>query len=344
MAPTTATDPTATAQVAPLPTSRGDLSASLLAVLAGVAGPAGLPSAPPADTDPLGEDLQLALHLAYELHYRPMAGVDAELEWDPDLLRFRRGLERSFLAGLRQHVSSDETEDDVDAALEPLLVEPVRGTGPSWHLAAAGQRWQLREYVAHRSIYHLKEGDPQAWVVPRLEGQAKASYVAVLDDEYGAGRADRMHAALFAQTMRELALDERYGAHLEAAPAVTLAPVNLMSLAGLHRPLRGVAYGHFVMVEVTSSPGSRRLSAAFDRLDAGPAGQAFYDEHVEADAVHEQLLRAGLRDLLEREPHLAADVVLGLRASLALEDRFGEHLLGCWQDERSSLRQELPPG
>jgi hypothetical protein len=320
-----------------LPSARGPLSEALLEVLTGARPADGLPT-PPAGLDPYGDDLQLALHLAYELHYRSTAGVDDALEWDPDLLRFRSRLERPFLEALRRETSGS---DDVEAALAPLLLEPVSGTGPSWHLSSEGERWQLREYVAHRSVYHLKEADPQAFVVPRLEGQVKAAVVAVQHDEYGAGRVERMHARLFAAMMRELDLDDAYGAYADRAPAATLAPVNLMSLLGLHRRLRGAAVGQFVMVEVTSSPGSRRLSSAFDRLSDGTAGQRFYDEHVEADAVHEQVLRAGLRDLLQREPHLAADVVLGIEAGLLLEDRFGEQVLGAWASGTSSLRQPL---
>ena len=323
--------------VPPVPSPRGPVSEALLEVLRGDR-PADRLPAPPADLDPYGDDLQLALHLAYELHYRPMPGVDDALEWDPDLLRLRSRLERPFLDALRRETSGG---DDVDAALAPLLLEPVSGTGPSWHLAGRGERWQLREYVAHRSVYHLKEADPQAFVVPRLEGQVKAAMVAVQHDEYGAGRVERMHATLFAAMMRELDLDDSYGAHVEAAPAATLAPVNLMSLLGLHRSLRGAAVGQFVMIEVTSSPGSRRLSSAFDRLSDGTAGQRFYDEHVEADAVHEQLLRAGLRDLLRREPHLAPDVVLGIEAGLLLEDRFADHVLGAWSTGASSLRRPV---
>jgi hypothetical protein len=323
--------------VPPVPSARGPVSEALLEVLRGDR-PADRLPVPPADLDPYGDDLQLALHLAYELHYRSMPGVDDALEWDPDLLRLRSRLERPFLDALRRETSGS---DDVDAALAPLLLEPVSGTGPSWHLAGEGERWQLREYVAHRSVYHLKEADPQAFVVPRLEGQVKAAMVAVQHDEYGAGRVERMHATLFAAMMRELDLDDTYGAHVEAAPAATLAPVNLMSLLGLHRSLRGAAVGQFVMIEVTSSPGSRRLSSAFDRLSDGTAGQRFYDEHVEADAVHEQLLRAGLRDLLRREPHLAADVVLGIEAGLLLEDRFAGHVLGAWSSGASSLRRPV---
>lgn len=324
--------------VQPVPTARGPLSAALLAVLTGLVPADGLPTQA-GDADPYGDDLQLALYLCYELHYRSVAGVDPELEWDPQLLAFRRVLERPFLAALRSDVRPG---DDVDAALDPLLVEPVDGSGPSWHLSRTGEHWQLREYVAHRSIYHIKEADPQSWVIPRLQGQAKASLVSVQHDEYGAGRGERMHATLFADAMRELDLDTGYGAYLDAVPGSTLAPVNLMSLLGLHRSLRGAAVGQFAAVEVTSSPGSRRLSAAFARLSAGSAGRRFYDEHIEADAVHEQLLRTDLlRDLLEREPELAPDVVFGLGAALLLEDRFAEQLLGAWADGRSSLLHPL---
>ena len=307
-----------------LPTARGPLSAALLGVLTG--GTSRLPER--VDADPYGEDVQLALHVAYELHYRPLPGVDPDLEWDPEVLRFRALLERPFLAALRADVPGG---DDVEAVLAPLLLEPLDGTGTSWHLQREGTREQLREYVMNRSIYHLKEADPQAWVVPRLEGQTKAAFATVQHDEYGAGRAERMHAQLFAEMMRELDLDPTYGRYVDDVAAETLAPVNLMSMSGLHRSLLGIAVGQFVMIEVTSSPGSRRLSSAFARLSDGTAGQRFYDEHVEADAVHEQLLRRGLDDLLRAETHLAADVVLGVQAGLLLEDRFADRLLAGWR-------------
>jgi hypothetical protein len=69
----------------------------------------------------------------------------------------------------------------------------------------------------------------------------------------------------------------------------------------------------------------------------------FYAEHIEADAVHEQVMRHEvIGDLLAREPELAADVVFGIRATDLLEDRFGAHLLDAWAAGRSSLRQPLP--
>ena len=68
---------------------------------------------------------------------------------------------------------------DVDGELAGLLIEPVPGDGLSHHLRDRGSWEQLQEYFVHRSIYHLKEADPHAWVIPRLQGQAKAALVAV---------------------------------------------------------------------------------------------------------------------------------------------------------------------
>ncbi|MFE8009472.1 iron-containing redox enzyme family protein [Streptomyces sp. NPDC057418] len=92
--------------------------------------------------------------------------------------------------------------------------------------------------------------------------------------------------------MADLKLDTHYGHYLEAAPSPALAVVNVMPLFGLHRALRGALVGHLACMEITSSPGSRRLATAMRRTDAGPAAEHFYAEHVEADATHEQVVAA----------------------------------------------------
>jgi hypothetical protein len=303
----------------------------------GTAARAAVPS--PTGTDPYGEDLHLALYCCYELHYRGFAGVPDEREWDPDLLAARAALERVFLTALRAEVPGGA---DLDAELAALLVEPVDERGVSHHLRRDGALWQLREYVAHRSLYHLKEADPQAWVIARLEGPAKAALVGIEHDEYGAGDPDRMHARLFAEMMDALGLDSAYGAYLDAAPAATLAEVNFMSLCGLHRALRGALVGQFAMVELTSSPGSQRLVRAMRRLGCPDRAVEFYAEHVEADAVHEQQIRLGvLGPLLAGEPELAADVVFGIQASGLLAGRLATLLLDSWAAGRPSLRRPL---
>jgi hypothetical protein len=68
----------------------------------------------------------------------------------------------------------------------------------------------------------------------------------------------------------------------------------------------------------------------------------FYDEHVEADAVHENIAAWDLADGLARaEPDLADDVLFGARALLTLEARWGTHLLSAWSRGESSLLQPL---
>ncbi|MFD5087906.1 iron-containing redox enzyme family protein [Kitasatospora sp. NPDC058201] len=327
------------------PAARGPLSEAVLTALSsGRPGGTDRLRPPPDRTDdPWGEDLHLALYVCYELHYRGFEGVDPDWEWDPELLRLRRELERHFLTAVREETGEPPPLDDL---LDLLLTEPRTGTGPSHFLLARGERRQAREYLVHRSLYHLKEADPQLWAAPRLGGAAQVAFLAVEYDEYGAGHPDRAHSRLFAEMMADFGLDPTYGRYVDAAAAPALAVVNLMSLFGLHRALRGALVGQFAAVEITSSPGSARLAQAFGRLGAGPAGTRFYEEHVEADAVHEQLVRHGvIAPLLAAEPGLAGDVAFGIAAGSLAEDRLSAHLTEAWAEGRSSLRGgPLPEG
>ncbi|MGH3550990.1 MAG: iron-containing redox enzyme family protein [Pseudonocardiaceae bacterium] len=326
-----------------LPAPRGPLSSAVLAALRGTSAAPHAAEVPPGavrQADPYGEDLQLALYSCYELHYRGFAGVSDDLEWDPGLLGLRRQLEQVFHTALRADVAGGT---DVAAEIGALLVEPVDAAGVSHHLRHAGQLWQLREYVVQRSLYHLKEADPQAWVIPRLSGPAKVALVSVEHDEYGSGNPDRMHARLFADMMAELGLRAEYGAYLDAAQATALAEVNFMSLCGLHRRLRGGLIGQLVTAELTSSPASDRLVRAMRRLGCGPRAIEFFAEHIEADAVHEQLIRHGvIAPLLAAEPELARDLVFGIQASTLLADRFADLLLSRWAQRQTTLRNPLP--
>ncbi|WP_054812680.1 iron-containing redox enzyme family protein [Nocardia arizonensis] len=319
-----------------LPAPRGELSASLREVLGTDPGSA-VPVGPAAD--PFGEDLHLALHMCYELHYRGWAGVDIDWEWDPALLTLRAALEKTYLEALRASVPGG---DDLDAELDALLRTPVEPDGPSAHLRDEGGWPQMREYFAHRSIYHHKEADPYIWVVPRVSGQAKASLVAVEFDEFGGGRGERVHARLYADLLAGAGLDTGYLRYLDEVPAPMLALVNMMSLFGLHRAHRAASIGHFASVEITSPPGAARMVDALERLDADAACVRFYREHVEADAVHEQVMRRDvIGDLLAREPDLRADVVFGIQVTNLLEDRFADHVLSAWRDGRTSLRHPI---
>ncbi|MCW4355500.1 iron-containing redox enzyme family protein [Hoyosella sp. YIM 151337] len=286
-------------------------------------------------SDPFGDDVQLALTICYELHYRGFAELDQRWEWYPELLWLRAALEERFVTSLRTRIPQ---RDPVDT-LEDLCTTPdTDAEGVPQHLRDQGTWDQLREFFIHRSIYHLKEADPHAFVIPRLTGQVKAALVAVEFDEYGGGRAARMHSQLYRDLMDAAGLNPRYLAYLDAVPAETLATVNLMSLCGLHRAHRGALVGMFAAAEITTGPSAKVMVDALSRLEAPEACVEFYREHIEADAVHEQLMRKDVVGALLRfEPELTEDVSFGIHASEYLEDRFASRLLQHWHRGSSSL-------
>jgi hypothetical protein len=294
--------------------------------------------------DPLADDdLQLALYLCFELHYRSFPEVDPAWEWDPSLLAARAVLERAFFGALEAAVPPEEAVDPEEVG-DLLFRLESEDDGPSLsrHLEVNAGIEEFREFVAHRSLYQLKESDPHSWAIPRLNGAAKTALLEVQADEYGGGRVERMHSRLFAKTMRALGLDDRENAYLPHAPGETLASVNLMSATGLRRSRRGAIVGHLAMFEMTSALPNRRYGNALRRLGYGEEATDFYDEHVEADAVHENIAAYDLAGGLARqEPELADDILFGARALLHLEDRLARRMLAAWEDGRTSLRRPL---
>jgi hypothetical protein len=328
-----------------LPSPRGPLSERLFELLRED------PSDPAAEfptavevEEPLGDDdLQLALYVCYELHYSSIQGVDEGWEWSPSLLRFRALLEQRFERALAAAVPSAGAEEvtAIGSALQ-RIVAADEGPPLSRFLETRASLEQMLEHVVHRSAYQLKESDPHSWAIPRLSAVPKAALLEVQFDEYGGGSSDRMHSVLFERTMTGLGLDGTYGAYLDHLPGVTLATVNLMSGFGLHRRRRGALVGHLAGFEMTSSIPNRRYGNALRRLGFGREVTHFYDEHVEADAVHENIAAWDLAGGLARaEPEVAADILFGARALLALEARWGAHLLDSWERGETSLRKPL---
>jgi len=321
-----------------LPEPRGAVTELLLEAL-----PEGiwlLPAVEPSSD----EDLQLALYLCYELHYRGLPGVDDRWEWEPSLLALRAALEARFEADLRRDVPLPQPRGAIDLELR-AIEEADEAPSLSKHLERKGTLDQYLEFVVHRSAYQLKEADPHSWALPRLHGGPKAAIVEIQADEYGGGEANRIHAQLFAKAMDAMNLDSRYGAYVDHLPAVTLATVNLMSLFGLHRRLRGAIVGHLALFEMTSSVPNRRYANGLRRLGFEGDALDFYDEHVVADAVHENVAAVDLAGgLAKQDPTLAPDILWGAAALTELEGRFARHLLDAWAAGESSLRRpiELP--
>lgn len=323
-----------------LPDPRGELSSHVIDLLA--ADPSswrGSAPSPEVDEPLTDDDLQLALACCYELHYLGFDGVDDSWEWDSRLLGFRAGLEEVMTRGLMDAVGAPNRACDVPTQLRELVAADS-GPSLSTHLAHAGSLEQFCEFVMHRSAYQLKEADPHTWAIPRLRGLAKATLVGIQQEEYGEGELHRMHSTLFAELMSALGLDCTYGAYIDALPGVTLATVNLMSLFGLHRRWRGAIVGHLAVFEITSPVPNKRYADGLRRLGLEASATRFYDEHVQADAVHERMATEDLAGALAvEEPSISGDILFGARCLIHTDNSFAAHLLGSWSDGRSSLLQ-----
>jgi Iron-containing redox enzyme len=195
----------------------------------------------------------------------------------------------------------------------------------------------MNEFLIHRSAYQLKEADPHSWAIPRLEGATKAALLEIQYDEYGSGDPSWIHAELFRATLTSIGLDGRYGAYVDRLPGTTLATVNLVSLFGLHRRWRGALLGHLALFESTSAIPNRAYGNGLRRLGFGEETTRFFDEHVEADSLHQVLAGDLAARFAAREPDLAGDVLFGAMALDELEGRFAASVLGAWTAGRSSL-------
>ena len=337
----------------PVPEPRGELSAALVEALHAHRRPTDLrgPAAGLADRyrdDPreilLDDDAQLVLTMLYELHLAGLSDVDPEWEWNTEILDVRRRLEGPFDAALRSQTEAAVATarstfgSDVVSALWQMTA-PTAGPGLAEFMAKEADVERFREFLVHRSLNQLREADLHTWGIPRLQGPPKAALVEIQADEYGGGRFDRMHSRLFARTMRALDLSSRYAHYVDAVPALTLAALNALSYFGIHRRLLGALIGHLCAVETTSALPSRKFAEGLRRLGFGTEATLFFDEHVEADSVHEQI---AVRDLaggyVAGHPEQRDDVLFGAATCLTFDELVGAQMSQAWAHGASSLR------
>ncbi len=266
-----------------------------------------------ADSDPHGRDLQLALYVSYELHHRGFAGVDPRWEWDPGVLQLRARLEEAFGTALRDGVGDVSRCKAVDEI--PRLCtqnSPLAG-----YLREHGTWAQMREYFVQRSVYRLRVDDART-----TDGMTPVKF-----GESPLGGSDHEPRRRFAEVLRAAGLDASYLHYLNDASAEALAMVNMMSMFALHGNLRGAATGQVLATRIAVRSASAGLVDALVRLGAPQPCVQFYRDNV----------RTGLKArcetvaaLLDAEPELESEVVLGIRAFELLERRLTTRLLTRW--------------
>ncbi|WP_297619047.1 iron-containing redox enzyme family protein [Nocardioides sp.] len=317
-----------------MPKPRGALSEWLVARLAAASPEASRGPAPAADSR---DDEAIALWTLHELSYRGFEDASDRGEREPEVLVVRHLLEDALEDRLRSRWADEAgsadpapAADDVPAALEALV---AADDGPSLadHVRRHADVDQVLEMLRQRSVYQLKEADPTTWVVPRLPTRAKAALMELQFDEYGNGDPNRLHAHLFARGLESVGLRSEYGAYVDDALPETLELNNSLTMFGLHRRLRGAAMGHLAAFEMTSSIPARKIAQGLGRLGLDGAMVGYYDEHVEADAIHEQVAAHDIcGTLAEDEPEQAAEILFGAFTCLDLESRVAGALFSAW--------------
>lgn len=308
------------------PTARGPVSEAILSAMRSgdTASVVELPDVGCAD------DAQIALWSLFALHHRGFDDVDDELEWDPHLIAVRRRLEQDFERNLRDRAPKCPEQGDF---AEDFFAFVAGHEGPSVvsHLQRSATDEQMRQFLRHKSIYTLKESDHTTWTIPRLSHRVKAAVMELQYDEYGGGDPNRLHAHLFARGLEKSGLSPEYGAYIDEAPCEILEQDNVMSMLGLNRRLRAASLGFLAAFEATSSAPSRKVARGLERLGFPAEIITYYTEHVEADAVHEQLaVRTICGALLDEEPGQYENVYFGAWAAMHVDDRYAERMLKEW--------------
>jgi hypothetical protein len=311
-------------RVTALPKPRGRLSESVLARLGDQ--PTAGSELPRPESD---DDAAITLWTLHELSYGGFEDVDDGAERDPELFRVRCLLEDDLERRLRERWPGVPDVDLAGGFFDWVAAHD--GASVARHVQTAATEEQVLDLLRVRSVYHLKEADPTSWVIPRLSAGPKAALVELQYDEYGVGDPERLHHALWARGMEASGLRPETGVYVDEAPTEVLDQNNALSMFGLQRRLRGAALGHLAAFEATSSLPSRRMVQGLERLGFSREMVGYYAEHVEADAVHEQVaLRDVCLRLVEDEPGLEPDVWFGAWACLDLEDRVARRLLDAW--------------
>ena len=211
-------------------------------------------------------------------------------EWHPSLLGLRSGSERRHFAALRDAGRAAGRRPGCRSTGLAELVAADDGPSLSSHGQAARDLDQFREFVAHRSVYHLRRRTRTAGRSPGSAVRRRPRWWRSRPTSTATAAPDRMHAELFAGAPSTgWAWTPTYGAHVDEAPGGDVGDHQPDVAVRAAPTLAWRALGHLAAFEMTSSLPNRRYGNGLRRLGFDELATRFYDEHVEADAVHEQI-------------------------------------------------------
>ncbi len=269
-------------------------------------------------------------------------------EHDLTLIALRLELERAFEAqGAREAVVPDDMPEDPEAFAGWLEELALVREMPFEH-ADVGAFYreritleQMKEVVAQRSLFFLKEPDPWTMVIPSLHGRAKAGLIDLILDEYGWGRYDQMHSTVYEVLMGKLGLETGYDHYLDQASWQSLAGLNAQAMMARHRRMARRMYGYVYLVESESPGAMKNYLKAYERFGIDdPEVLSFYELHIDADEGHSDVaLNEVVMPVVRDEPDARAEIARGVVEGRWIHHLFSAHLVACFEAGRTSLRR-----
>ncbi|MDO9353759.1 MAG: iron-containing redox enzyme family protein [Solirubrobacteraceae bacterium] len=287
------------------------------------------------------------LYAIYAQHAWSPVGAMRDNQHDPTIAAVLAELVRGFegwLAGFALPEAPPEEPEAFTAWLTDLALHrpmpELPSTGMGDFIRDEITLDQLKEIVAQRSLFFLKEPDPWAMVIPSLHGEAKAGLLDLLLDEYGWGRYDQMHSTIYEDLMGALELETGYDAYAPRTSWQFLAGMNLQNMYARHRRLCRRMYGYIYLVEADSPRAMKNYLGAWDRLGLGDDERItrFYELHVTADEGHQEVaLDEIILPVVKAEPQARTDIARGVWEGRVTDELFANHRKDAFGAGRSSL-------
>ncbi|GAB2619489.1 hypothetical protein [Pseudactinotalea suaedae] len=284
-----------------------------------------------------GEDAALALVYLAELRRRGLEGVDDGWDGHPLLATARWTLSGPVRRGLERLADADEPHPRATgyAVVRQVIAMAARASAPSQSALACGFGEGVLEIeVALTAVQRLRERDARASLLPSLAGAprrllARTVAVAPSDDDV-----DDEREAL-AAVLRGLDLADSTGANLDALPGPALWRIAVLDHLVSHRSSRAAALGWLAAADALAAAG-RFVTGDALRTHGLPAATA---EAWDACVIGHMSTLEAAEHLVDAEPQLATDVLLGARACVTAATA----VQGAVEEVRR-LRRQPPTG
>lgn len=257
-----------------------------------------------------GDDAALALVYLTELHRRGLEGVDDRWEGSPLLATARWTLSGPIRRGLERLAEADDAPaHPTGCGVVRLVVALVaHASTPSPSAVAGGCREILELEVTLTAVQRLRERDAHATLLPSLAGAPRRLLAQTLAMAPSADVDDEREAV--AAVLHGLGLSDRTGSLLDTLPGAALWRVAVLDHLVTHRSSRASALGWLAAADALAAAGRFVTGDALRRHGLGTATARAWDEGV----IGRMATLEAAERLVDAEPQLAADVLLGARA------------------------------